>query len=121
MPTDFLGRVLVVFNRYGMSMLHGAGVSMGIALVGTVIGCAIGFAVGIVQTIPSEKGDNPIKRGVLGGEAGAQHLCGVFPRHAHDGTGHVHLLWTVSAVECQHVHVGGSIFHSVHQHGRLHG
>ena len=65
MPTDFLGRVLVVFNRYGMSMLHGAGVSMGIALVGTVIGCAIGFAVGIVQTIPSEKGDNPIKRGVL--------------------------------------------------------
>lgn len=65
MPTDFLGRVLVVFNRYGMSMLHGAGVSMGIALVGTVIGCAIGFAVGIVQTIPSEKGDNPLKRGVL--------------------------------------------------------
>lgn len=65
MPTDFLGRVMVVFNRYGMSMLQGAGVSMGIALVGTVVGCAIGFAVGIVQTIPSEQGDNPLKRAVL--------------------------------------------------------
>ena len=59
MPTDFLGRVMVVFNRYGMSMLQGAGVSLKIALVGTLVGCLIGFAVGIVQTIPSEKGDNP--------------------------------------------------------------
>ena len=49
MPTDFLGRVMVVFKQYGMSMLQGAGVSMESALVGTVIGCLIGFAVGIVQ------------------------------------------------------------------------
>ena len=33
MPTDFLGRVMVVFNRYGMSMLQGAGVSLKIAFV----------------------------------------------------------------------------------------
>ena len=65
MPTDFFGRVMVVFNRYGMSMLQGAGVSMRIALVGTLVGCIIGFAVGIVQTIPSGKGDNPVKRAVL--------------------------------------------------------
>ena len=32
MPTDFFGRVMVVFNRYGMSMLQGAGVSLKIAL-----------------------------------------------------------------------------------------
>lgn len=25
MPTDFMGRVMVVFNRYGMSMLQGGG------------------------------------------------------------------------------------------------
>ena len=55
MPTDFFGRVMVVFNRYGMSMLQG----------GTLVGCIIGFAVGIVQTIPSERGDNPVKRAVL--------------------------------------------------------
>ncbi len=65
MPTDFLGRVMVVFNRYGMSMIQGAGVSLQIALVGTVVGCIIGFAAGVLQTIPSEKGDNPIKRVIL--------------------------------------------------------
>ena len=65
MPTDFFGRVMAVFSRYGVSMLQGAGVSLQIALVGTIAGCVIGFAVGIVQTIPSEKGDNPIKRGIL--------------------------------------------------------
>ena len=65
MPTDFLGRVMVVFQRYGMSMLQGAGVSIRIALVGTIVGCIIGFAVGIVQTIPVEAKDNPVKKVVL--------------------------------------------------------
>ena len=65
MPTDFFGRVMVVFQRYGMSMLQGAGVSIRIALVGTIVGCIIGFAVGIVQTIPVEAKDNPIKKAVL--------------------------------------------------------
>ena len=51
MPTDFFGRVMVVFERYGMSMLQGAGSSLKIAIVGTVVGCIIGFAVGIVQTL----------------------------------------------------------------------
>ena len=65
MPTDFFGRVMAVFNRYGVSMLQGAGVSLKIALVGTIAGCIIGFAVGIIQTIPSGRRDNPVKRGVL--------------------------------------------------------
>lgn len=63
---QILGRVMVVFNRYGMSMLQGAGVSLKIALVGTLVGCLIGFAVGIVQTIPSEKGDNFQRRELCG-------------------------------------------------------
>lgn len=65
MPTDFFGRVMVVFNRYGMSMLQGAGVSMKIAIVGTIVGCIIGFAAGIVQTIPVEQKDNPAKKAGL--------------------------------------------------------
>ena len=65
MPTDFFGRVMLVFSKYGMSMLQGALISMESALAGTVIGCLIGFAVGIVQTIHTEKGDNPIKKGVV--------------------------------------------------------
>lgn len=51
MPTDFFGRVMAVFNRYGVSMLQGAGVSLKIALVGTIAGCIIGFAVGILSLI----------------------------------------------------------------------
>lgn len=65
MPEDFLGRVIYILERYGASFIRGAGVTMIIALVGTVIGCAIGFAVGIVQTIPVEKHDSPLKRGGL--------------------------------------------------------
>lgn len=65
MPTDFFGRVMVVFQRYGVSMLQGAASSMKIALVGTIVGCIIGFAVGIVQTIPVESKDNVAKRGFM--------------------------------------------------------
>lgn len=65
MPTDFIGRVITVFERYGSSMLQGAALSMNIALVGTAAGCLIGFAAGIIQTIPVQKGDNPAKRGLL--------------------------------------------------------
>ena len=65
MPQDFLGRIVYLIQEYGLSYLRGARDTMIIALVGTVIGCIIGFAVGIVQTIPSNKNDNIIKRGVL--------------------------------------------------------
>lgn len=65
MPEDFYGRIVYLLQRYGMSFLKGAGVTMVIALVGTAIGCIIGFAVGIVQTIPVSKHDSIIKRIVL--------------------------------------------------------
>ena len=80
MPTDFLGRVMVVFNRYGMSMLQGAGVSLKIALVGTLVGCLIGFAVGIVQTFVDHTAD-------------LKCLCGIFQGYTYDGPGYVYLLW----------------------------
>lgn len=38
---------------------------MVIALVGTFIGCLIGFVAGIIQTIPVEKKDSVVKRGIL--------------------------------------------------------
>ena len=43
MPTNFFDRVMLVFERYGMSMLQGAGSSFKIAIVGTIVGCIIGF------------------------------------------------------------------------------
>lgn len=65
MPGDFIGRIFYILDRYGASFVRGAGVTMVIALVGTFIGCVIGFAVGIVQTIPTSKHDNPVKRVIL--------------------------------------------------------
>lgn len=62
MPDNFFGRVLYIINDYGPSFVRGAGVTMAIALVGTLIGCAIGFAVGIIQTIPVRKTDSIFKR-----------------------------------------------------------
>ena len=56
MPTDFMGRVMVVFNRYGMSMLQGAGVSLKIALVGTLVGCLkCAFYFKLIQQIWADK------------------------------------------------------------------
>jgi len=65
MPADFWGRIVFIWEQRYMSFIQGAGVTMAIALVGTLIGCVIGFAVGIVQTIPREKHDNPVKKGLL--------------------------------------------------------
>ena len=65
MPTDFLGRIMYLLEHYGTSYLRGAGVTMVIALVGTVIGCIIGFAVGLVQTIPVSRRDSVWKRTIM--------------------------------------------------------
>lgn len=65
MPGDFLGRIIYILQKYSPSFLRGAGVTMLIAIVGTLIGCIIGFAVGIVQTIPTTKHDNAVKKALL--------------------------------------------------------
>ena len=65
MPDTFMGKFMMLVEEYGMSFVRGAGVTMIIALVGTLIGCIIGFAVGIVQTIPVSKKDPIVKRVVL--------------------------------------------------------
>lgn len=65
MPSDFLGRIFYILKEYGASFMRGAGVTMLIALVGTIIGCIIGFAVGIIQAFPTSKRDPFMKRGLL--------------------------------------------------------
>ena len=52
LPESFGGRIIYLLQQYGSSFAKGAGVSMWLALVGTLFGCIIGFLVGIVQTIP---------------------------------------------------------------------
>ena len=65
LPAEFFPRILFILEKYGPSLLRGAGRTILIALVGTVIGCVIGFLCGTVQTIPVEKKDNLGKRILL--------------------------------------------------------
>ena len=65
LPTDFLGRIIYLITNYGSSFLRGAGVTIAIAVVGTVIGCLIGFVVGITQTIPIHANDSKLKKFLL--------------------------------------------------------
>ncbi len=67
MPQDFFGRIIYLIETYGNSLLRGAGTTLLIAVVSTFVGCVIGFVVGIVQTIPVDIRDNPLKRVVLFG------------------------------------------------------
>ena len=46
---NFVG---ILLQQYGMLFLQGAGVTLLLALVGTVIGCLIGLLVGVLRTIP---------------------------------------------------------------------
>ena len=65
LPESFGGRIIYLLQQYGPSFLKGAGVSMWLALVGTLFGCIIGFLVGIVQTIPVDKNDSTAKKVII--------------------------------------------------------
>ena len=64
-PGSFGGRIIYLLQQYGSSFAKGAGVSMWLALVGTLFGCIIGFLVGIVQTIPVDKNDSTAKKVII--------------------------------------------------------
>lgn len=63
---DFFGWVAYILNEYGSILLSGAWKTMVIAVISTAIGCVIGFAVGIVQTIPTNRQENPVHWAVVG-------------------------------------------------------
>lgn len=63
---DFFGWLAYILNEYGSMLLSGAWKTMVIAVISTAIGCVIGFAVGIVQTIPTNRQENPVHWAVVG-------------------------------------------------------
>ena len=63
---DFFGWVAYILTKYDSMLLAGAWKTMVIAVISTAIGCLIGFAVGIVQTIPTDRRDNPTRWAVVG-------------------------------------------------------
>lgn len=63
MPATFWGWVVFLAQKYGVSFLRGAGISMYLAVLGTFFGCLIGLFVGVVQTAPDERrpdGQRPV-------------------------------------------------------------
>ncbi len=51
-----------LWTNYGSGYLGGIRNTLILALIGTVIGCLIGFVCGVLNTIPHEKSDPPVKR-----------------------------------------------------------
>ena len=94
LPESFGGRIIYLLQQYGPSFLKGAGVSMWLALVGTLFGCIIGFLVGIVQTIPVDKNDSTAKKVIIRScQIYYGLLCGVLSWNSNDGPGNVYLFW----------------------------
>ncbi len=55
LPSDFLGWVLFLLQKYGVLFLQGTGMTLLISLTGTVIGFLIGLLVAILRTIPTAR------------------------------------------------------------------
>ncbi len=56
--SDFFGWVLYLLDKYKLIFLHGAGVTLLLAIVGTLIGCIIGLLVGVLRTLPLKPNAN---------------------------------------------------------------
>lgn len=62
---QFISDIQKVVSTYGLTFFNGAKLTLILAIIGTIIGCLIGFGVGVVQTIPKEKHDSLVKRGLI--------------------------------------------------------
>ncbi len=65
MPTTFFGWIGFLLEKYGSLFLQGTGITLLIAITGTVIGFIIGLLVAILRTIPINPGDSAVKKVLL--------------------------------------------------------
>ncbi len=75
MPETFFGWVAFLIRDYGGLFLRGTGVTMLIALSGTVLGFLLGLLVAIARTIPLRDKDPNLKKALV---RGLQALLGVY-------------------------------------------
>lgn len=92
-PTTFLGWVTMLAEKYGGEFLRGTGVTLEIAILGTILGCALGFAVGLVQSITVVSSHRVFKDPDRVLKAVVAVYVEVFRGTAYDGSGHGYLLW----------------------------
>lgn len=65
MPATFFGWVVFLVEKYYLDFLRGLGVTLELAVIGTILGCLIGFIVGIVRSVVADQGASPVSRGLL--------------------------------------------------------
>ena len=65
LPTSFFGWVAFLVERYYMDFLRGLGVTLELAIVGTLLGCLIGFVVGTIRSVLVDPGASPISRALM--------------------------------------------------------
>ncbi len=65
LPTTFLGWVSLLLEKYGSLFFKGAGITMLIAITGTVAGFLIGLLVAVVRTVPLSSKDPWLKKAGL--------------------------------------------------------
>lgn len=61
-PTSFIGWVVMLAQKYGSDFLRGTGVTLELAILGTIFGCLLGFAVGLVQSIVVDRNSSIVSR-----------------------------------------------------------
>lgn len=66
MERNFFDWVVLIIERYFPWFLEGAGVTLLIAVVGTIIGLIIGLIIAVIKTIPLQKKDSLFKKGIVG-------------------------------------------------------
>ncbi len=65
LPQSFIGRIIFIIQKYGLSMLKGAGTTLIIALIVKIVVFIIGFFVVKIQATPINKKDPIFKRILL--------------------------------------------------------
>ena len=70
-PRSFWDYVIYIVTKYGILFVQGAGMTMLIAITGTIIGFVIGLLIACVKTIPIRKQDN------IGKKAGLKTANGI--------------------------------------------
>lgn len=65
MPETFFGWVLFILEKYGALFLRGTGITLLVAITGTVLGFLIGLLVAIARSVPLSPRDGALKRGMV--------------------------------------------------------
>ena len=64
LPTTFFGWVAFLVESYFSDFMRGLGVTLELAIIGTVLGCLIGFAVGIIRSFAVDPGASVFSKGL---------------------------------------------------------